>query len=90
MLFETKNLDKLIFINKNWPFDLWIDCVKSIDLASACEMESDLILELEVEFHDDKIDHNDFFDLKKKFQIFFPLCKWLMINGHVHAMVLVG
>lgn len=62
---------KLIFINKNWPFDLWIGCVKSIDLASACEMESDLIVELEVEFHDDKIDHNDFFDLKKVFQIFF-------------------
>jgi hypothetical protein len=70
MLFETKNLDKLIFMNKNWPFDLWIGCVKSTNLAYACEVESDLITELEVEFHDDEIDHKDFFDLNEVFQIF--------------------
>jgi hypothetical protein len=65
-------LGKLIFINKIWPFDLWISCVKSTDLTFACEVELDLIAKLKVEFHDDGIDHNDLFDLNEVFQIFPP------------------
>jgi hypothetical protein len=52
---------------------MWIGCVKSINLTFACEVELDLTTELEVEFHDGKIDRNDLFDLNEVFQIFF-LC----------------
>jgi hypothetical protein len=47
--------------------------VESTNLAFACEVESNLTMELEVKFHDDKIDHNDLFDLNEVFQLFF-LC----------------
>jgi len=36
---QIEKLDKLIFINKNWPSNLRISCVKPIDLASTCELE---------------------------------------------------
>jgi hypothetical protein len=42
-------MDKLIFVHKNWPFDPRIDCLKQIDVASTCEVESDLMAKLEVE-----------------------------------------
>jgi hypothetical protein len=32
-------VDKLIFVHKNWPFNLWISCLKHIDVAFACEVE---------------------------------------------------
>jgi len=35
-------------------------------------VESDLTTELEVEFHDGKIDHNTLFDLNEVFHFFFP------------------
>jgi len=42
------------------------------DLTFACEVESNLTTELEVEFHDGRIDHNDLFDLNEVFHFFFP------------------
>ncbi len=47
-----KNMDKLTFFHKNQPFDSWIGCLKHIDVVSACEAESDLMVELEAEFED--------------------------------------
>jgi hypothetical protein len=62
---QIEKLDKLIFINKKWPSNLRIGCVKPIDLASTCEFELDLITKLEVEFHVDAVDHDDFLDLNE-------------------------
>jgi hypothetical protein len=76
---QIEKLDKLIFINKNWPFDLWISCVKSTNLTFTCELELNLMVELEAKFHDDVVDHNDFLDL---ISFFILLCiEWLMTNG---------
>jgi hypothetical protein len=44
--FQTKNLDKLIFVNKNWPSNPHVGC----PLASTCEVVSNIIEELDVEF----------------------------------------
>jgi hypothetical protein len=63
---QTKNLDKLIFVNKNWPFDPQDGYMKPIDFASTCEMESNLTMELEVVFQDE-IDHENFLDLNETF-----------------------
>jgi len=60
-------LDKLIFINKKWPSNLWIGCLKPIDLASICELELDLTTNLEVKFPADAVDHDDFLDLNEVF-----------------------
>ncbi len=49
---QMKNMDKLTFVHKNWPFDSWIGCLKHIDVASACEVEYDLMVKLEAEFED--------------------------------------
>jgi len=48
MLLQTKNLDKLIFVNKNWPL-IHIGFVKTIDL----QVESNLTTKLEIKFQDD-------------------------------------
>ncbi len=41
--FQTNNMDKLIFVNKNQSFDPWIDYLKPIDFASTCEVEPNLM-----------------------------------------------
>jgi hypothetical protein len=40
---QTNHLDQMIFVNKNWPFDLRIGCFKPFNLANACELELTLI-----------------------------------------------
>ncbi len=57
-----KNTDKLTFVHKNWPFDSWIGCLKHIDVAFACEVEFDLMVELEVEF-EDQVNNENSLDL---------------------------
>jgi hypothetical protein len=47
---QIENLDKLIFINKNWPHDPCVGCTKFFDFAFVCEVESYLIKELDAEF----------------------------------------
>jgi hypothetical protein len=47
---QTKNLDKLIVVNKNWPHDPCVRCPKFFDFTFVCEAELDLIEELDVEF----------------------------------------
>jgi hypothetical protein len=37
--FQIDNMEKLIFFNKIWPFNLGIGCLKPIDFAFTCEME---------------------------------------------------
>ncbi len=53
-----ENMDKLIFVNKNQPFDSRIGYLKHIDVALTSEVESDLMVELEAEF-EDQIDDED-------------------------------
>jgi hypothetical protein len=43
-------MDKLIFINKKWPFDPQIGYLGPINIASACQVEFDLQTKLKVEF----------------------------------------
>jgi hypothetical protein len=57
-----KNMDKLIFVHINWQFDMWIGCLKPIDVAFACEAKSDLVVELEVEF-ENQVNNEFFLDL---------------------------
>jgi hypothetical protein len=45
MLFTNKKFEQVNFC----PFDPWISCMKPIDFASTCEMESNLTTNLEVE-----------------------------------------
>ncbi len=44
---QTKNLEKLIFINKNWPNDPRIWCKSPFNLLKFLEMDMDLEEELE-------------------------------------------
>jgi hypothetical protein len=53
-----KNMDKLTFVHKNWPFDSQISYLKHIDVASTCEVESYLMVELEVVFENQVDDEN--------------------------------
>jgi hypothetical protein len=59
---RTKNMDKLIFVHKNWSFNPQIGCLKHIDVASACEVESNLMAKLEAEF-EDQVNAKDSLDL---------------------------
>jgi hypothetical protein len=38
--FQIDNMDKFIFIHKNWPPNPWVGYLKSIDYALACEVGS--------------------------------------------------
>jgi hypothetical protein len=58
---QIDNLDKLIFVHKNWPFDLHVGCLKPSDLATICEAKSDLTKELDVEFVDE-VEHEEYAD----------------------------
>ncbi len=59
--FQIDNLDKLIFVNKNWSFDLHVGCLKLFDLATICEAKSNLTNELDVEFVDE-VEHEEYVD----------------------------
>ncbi len=50
---QTNNLDKLIFVHKNWPFDLRVGCLKSFDLTIVCEAKFDFTKKLDAEFVDE-------------------------------------
>lgn len=41
-----------MFVNKNWPNDLCVGCLKLTNLASICEVEFNLTKELDTEFVD--------------------------------------
>jgi hypothetical protein len=41
---QTNNLDKLIFVHKNWPSDFRVGCLKPCDLANVCEYENDELI----------------------------------------------
>jgi hypothetical protein len=47
---QTNNLDKLIFVHENWPFDPHVGCLKPSNLAIVCEIKFDLTNELDVEW----------------------------------------
>jgi hypothetical protein len=47
--FNQKKIHKLIFVNKNWPFNPFIKCSKFCDLPSTCEAKLVLMEELYVE-----------------------------------------
>jgi hypothetical protein len=42
-------MDKPIFVNKNWPSNPCIGCLKPTNLAFTCEVEYGLMTKLEVE-----------------------------------------
>jgi hypothetical protein len=44
---QTENLEKLIFVNKNWPNDLRIGCKSPSNLVEFLEKDVDLEEELE-------------------------------------------
>ncbi len=50
--FQIDNLDKLMFVNENWPNDLCVGCLKLTNLASICEVQFNLTKELDTEFVD--------------------------------------
>jgi hypothetical protein len=58
---QIDNLDKLIFVNKNWSSDLHVGCLKLFDLATICEVKSDLTNKLDVEFVDE-MEHEKYAD----------------------------
>jgi hypothetical protein len=49
---QTDNLDKLIFVHKNWPSNPHVDYLKPSDLTIICVAKFDLTNELDVEFVD--------------------------------------
>ncbi len=55
-------MENLIFVNKNWSFNLWIGCLKPTNFAFVCEVESKLMVELEAKF-ENKIESKDFSNL---------------------------
>jgi hypothetical protein len=59
---QMENVDKLIFFHKNWPSNPHIGCLKQIDVAFACEAESNLMAKLEVEF-ENQVNNEDSLDL---------------------------
>ncbi len=59
-------LDKLIFVNKNWPCDPRTSYLKPIDFVFACEVELNLKTKLEFEFQDE-VDCKDFLNLNDIF-----------------------
>jgi len=56
---QIDNLDKPIFVHKNWPFNLRVGCLKPSNLAIICETKSDLTKELDVEFVDE-VEHEEY------------------------------
>jgi hypothetical protein len=55
---QTENLEKLIFVNKNWPNDLKIGCKSPSNLVEFLEKDVDLKEQLEKfegEFEKDEV-----------------------------------
>jgi hypothetical protein len=50
MSFSNRGYGQVDICPQNWQYDLWIGCLKPIDVASTCETKSNLVVELEVEF----------------------------------------
>jgi hypothetical protein len=50
-----------MFVNKNWPNDLHVGCLKLTNFASICEVEFNLTKELNTEFVD--VVECDFFSI---------------------------
>jgi len=48
--FQIDNLEKLIFVHKNWPSNPHVGCLKPYNLVVVCEAKSDLINKLDAEF----------------------------------------
>ncbi len=44
---QTKNLEKLIFVSKNWPNDLRVGCKSPFNLVEFIEVDQDIEEELE-------------------------------------------
>jgi hypothetical protein len=59
-------MDKLIFINKNWPFNPWIGCLKLTNIAFPCKVEFDLMAKLEAKF-EEQVDDENSLDLHDSF-----------------------
>jgi hypothetical protein len=59
-------MDKPIFVNKNWPSNPWIGCLKPINLAFTCEVEYGLMIKLKVEF-EDEVEGENIFNLCDSF-----------------------
>jgi hypothetical protein len=53
MLFTNKEFGQAYFFQKQLGFNTHIGCVKTIDLASICEVESNLTTKLKIKFQDD-------------------------------------
>jgi hypothetical protein len=56
-----ENMDKLIFVHQNWTSNSHIGYLKPIDVAFACEVECDLMVELEVEFENQVNNENSLY-----------------------------
>jgi len=71
MSFTNRKIGQVDFCQQKLVIQLWIGCVKPIDLAFACELELELTIELEAKFHANAIDHDDFLNLNEV-KFFFP------------------
>ncbi len=58
---QTNNMDKLIFVHKNWPFDPHVGCLKPFDLPVVYEIKFDLTNELDAKFMDE-MEHEKYVD----------------------------
>jgi len=56
------NMDKFIFVNKNWPCDPRFSYVKPTNFPFACEARSNLMAKPEVQF-EDEVEGKDFLHL---------------------------
>jgi hypothetical protein len=56
---QTDNLDKLIFIHKNWPSNPHVDYLKPSNLTIICEAKFDLTNELDAKFVD-VVEHEEY------------------------------
>ncbi len=46
---QIDHLEKMIFVNKNWPHDPCIGCSKLSNFTSACEAKFDLLEEFDID-----------------------------------------
>jgi hypothetical protein len=71
-------MDKLIFINRNWPSNPWIGCLKLSNIASTCELEFDLMVKREAKF-EKQVDDENSLDLHDSFKSqISPILRWFV------------
>jgi hypothetical protein len=95
--FQIDNLDKLMFVNKNWPNDLCVGCLKLTNLASICEVECNLTKELDTKFVD-VIECETFSNIHDTFWICFQICRclkfivfcYMVINQIYNSLYILG